>query len=371
MKKALTLLVIAAGLALTGSFCEESPSEGGDLFDMGSYDTTVASWDMTFMLPGPLFERSILQSAATMAVPPAEAEQEDGLPSMYLYHAPVVINTGYEYEAAVPELHMLLYALLPEGEISPIVPGDSVKVRFLYQADADALDGDFFEARVFDGATLHIPVTLNSYAVGANLPPLLQARGQTVEVNYSYTATSNSLGLMFMVGLSNPGPPLASTAADQFFLDDLSVTVNGAPLVVDQFEGPAPLGLALAPRDPVGTFGNQAEVVLSGAQSLRVTGGRFFTLTGQGGTFDGYSGAILSFSDATTYNDGDPMNPYWAETQAGFSYNILMGDYRSWEYPYPTAPYCSEFAAMPTSYPPLSGAMMGEYLFSPASLMPP
>jgi len=331
MKKTLILLIAAIGLSLTGAVCDSDDGGGGG--GGGLFSTDVGgggyeSWDMFLMLEGEPCAEGFPGSGAGMLGLMGGDDQFGLMPAGGLFLGPMVPSNGYESEADVPEVYILGYAAIAEGAV---FAGDAVNVRFSYRADADGRNGDYFLARAIDGHRYRTISSAYLNFMGLDVP---------VPVNYSYIATDDGFGLMFMIGLSS--------AADVFYLDDLQVYVNGNPLFADNFEAgdyqgpPQPLSaqiirVAMVPDSQTGQVVLQDQVVLEGANTLMATGGRYFLLSGFAAAMDGINGAALNLA----YGG---LDPYYGQIGGAdaFGVGVLQGIYEGWNMPLHD-PECVEF----------------------------
>lgn len=331
MKRTIVVLALIALAGSIGLNCGGSGGGGGGLLGSAA-KYSGESWDAVVMVNGlTACSQGLAGMGAGLA--PFTAGLFPGLE---------VKNDGYEYKADVPEVKVLAYFVIAPGVVAA---GDSVRVRFRFQAAADGADGDYFLARIIDGERFRSPAEARRGEMKANQP---------VAVNYGFRASSDSLALMFIVGLSSP--------ADAFYLDDLQVTLKGAPFITDNFEAgsytaPAPLSASVMrfpflPLYPTGTIAPAATVVLEGTQSLKITGGRFFQLYGQYSTSQGVTGAFLD------YVGSNPLIPFFGQTQALRMGGMYLGDYMGFDNA--TLPTCTErgnalFAIKPSGNADLSG----------------
>ncbi|HUT52288.1 MAG TPA: hypothetical protein VM658_02755 [bacterium] len=316
------LIVLAALVALAGAFgvnCQTSSGGGGGgLFSMGDTETSFPVWDMVFMVTGATCPKSFAGSGAELSLPGQEVPMTGGI-----FPGVKVVNSGYEYDADVPEVSILAYYLT-----APVNPGDTIVVHFTYQAEADGEHGDYFLVRIIDGDRFRVPVQDRGLAMAQGVPKI---------VNYSSVAQGSSFAVQFIVGLSDP--------TDALYLDDVKVRVAGVEVIADNFEagtyeglaalGPAMFRLDLRPTHPApgSSFGPQAGVVLEGTQSLGITGGRYFQLYGQGATMNGISALVLTYADPS-------LPPFFGQSQAAFLGGIYLGDYLAYDNAVATT--CSE-----------------------------
>lgn len=317
MNRALAIALICLGLIVSSCDTPSGSSGGGGLFGGGggAVASNIETWDIMFMLnPGTTVCPQGFYGRGAVLNP---MQQNSFFPGVAVY------SLAGEYDADVPEIMMLGYYL---GIPGLVPPGANVHVHFIYQANADGLNGDYFMARITDGSRYLVPARPLASEMAAGFPMV---------VDFEYIA-QGGFGMEFIVGLSGP--------TDTFYLDELLVSVNGITLFVDYFEsgtynlpGQLPPGVMRNPfvaANAVGTMGLSPAVVLEGAQSLSVTGGRYFQLYGQGAAGDGFSGIVL------TYNDPDFLNPFFGQTQAMLQGSVYLGDYLAFDNA--TVPNCIE-----------------------------
>ncbi len=319
MKRAAALvLVILAAFTITISCSSDPGGGGGGLFDMGG-EKTYFDWDMLFLVMGDTCPKGFAGSGSglSLEVLPGASLPIQGLG---LYPGVRGKTDGTQWEATIPEVKTLHFSIL--GEAGVVSEGDQVKVHFIYKAAADAENGDYFLARISDGDRFLYAAKLRGGAMDANVAS---------EADYSYTAQADGFGLQFIIGLSGP--------ADVFYLDELEIYVNDVLVWADYFEAgdytqpqflpdagnPVFVRVAALPYHQLGEFGLSADDVLEGANSLKVTGGRYFTMYGQGGEFDGFAGVILNF------HDPDPLDPYIGESMAMKQSSSYIGTYKGYD----------------------------------------
>ena len=250
-------------------------------------------------------------------VPSALAKAFPGfqLPPLPLSLAPAVpIKTSaYLQEGDVPEVYLLSFSTLPTllGP-SPVAAGDQIQAQYTRRINSDAADGDFFAARLSNH---------RSYEFIEYLSRRQMRDDETRTVTFTAPAEGDFLGLDFVVGLSGP--------ADYVALDDVTVSVNGVPLLLENFEGAALalgpfLWLDVIPAQALGSVGftAQAGEVLSGAQSYLFRGGRLFHQYGQAFSQGGLQAAEF------TMTDGSVDSTYWLGSFLGASLgSALAGSY--------------------------------------------
>jgi hypothetical protein len=207
-----------------------------------------------------------------------------------------VKTTSYSLEANVPEVYLLSFSTLP-SLLGPtgVKSGDKIQVQFTRRITSDHKDGDSFAVRLTNN---------RNFEFVEDRFGMKMKTGAAETITYTATAAGDFLGLDFIVGLSGP--------ADYVILDDVSITVNGVPLLTENFEGagltPGPyLWLDVIPSQALGSAGLTADSgdVIAGAQSFKFQGGRLFHLYGQKAKSKGIEAAEY------TLTDGSVQSTYW------------------------------------------------------------
>ena len=222
-----------------------------------------------------------------------------------------VKTTSYTLEANVPEVYMLSFST-PPSLLGPtgVTSGDKIQVQFTRRLTSDHKDGDFFAVRLANN---------RNFEFIEDLFGMKMKTGAAQTITYSATAEGDFLGLDFIVGLSGP--------ADYVILDDVSITVNGTPLLTEAFEGAgltpgAYIWLDVIPAQALGSAGLTAGAgeVIGGAQSFKFQGGRLFHLYGQKAKQKGVEVAELTLTDGSvesTYWLGSLLGSKMADTMVG------------------------------------------------------
>ena len=222
-----------------------------------------------------------------------------------------VKTTSYTLEANVPEIYILSFSTLPPlPGPTGVKSGDQIQVQYTRRINSDHKDGDFLAVRLTNN---------RGYDFIEDLFAMKMKTGEPKTITFTATADGDFLGLDFIVGLSGP--------ADYVILDDVSITVNGTPLLTESFEGagltPGPyIWLDVIPSQALGSAGLTADPgeVLAGAQSFKFQGGRLFHLYGQKAKQKGIEGAEFTLTDPSvesTYWLGSFMGAGLGDALAG------------------------------------------------------
>jgi len=321
MKKRLCLGLALLAMAAAMTFgCESSSSGSGLSFASLAGPSRNQRWDLMLTntsastCPTGLFEGFPNVPAAI------KAEIKKLYPAMPLPNfsfslgpALEVKTTSYSLEANIPEVYVLSFSTLP-SLLGPtgVKNGDKIQVQYTRRITSDHKDGDFLAVRL---------TNYRSFEFIEDLFDLKMKTGAAKTITYTATAEGDFLGLDFIVGLSGP--------ADYVILDDVSITVNGTPLLTENFEDlsltPGPyLWLDVIPSQALGSAGLTAGAgeVIAGAQSLKFQGGRLFHLYGQKAEQQGVEAAEL------TLTDGSVQSTYWLGSFMGASLGeALAGTY--------------------------------------------
>ena len=318
MKRMGAGLTLVAALTLAGLACDDSSGGSGLSMTGSAGPSRNRRWDLmlTSLEPQPttcptgLFEGlpniNDALGAAGLPLPLT-------IPPFRMAPALRVVDSSYTQEADVPEIYLLSFSTLPAAILpSPIAAGNQIQVSYTRRIVSDGKDGDFFVARL---------TNQRSYDFIEQVQGYLMRAGGTETVTYTATAQGDFLGLDLIVGLSGP--------ADYLILDDLSITVNGIPLLTENFEGagltPGPyLWLDVVPAQALGNASFTAEPgeVLAGAQSYKFQGGRLFHLYGQYTVQAGVKAGEFNLTD------GAVDSTYWEGMFLGMGQDsALVGDY--------------------------------------------
>jgi hypothetical protein len=330
--KRFSIVVMAAVILAGGLGCESQKSGGGGggLFGGGgTASSMMVSWDIMMMLQPPL-----PPPGCVLGFPDRGAPVNPAFPGGY-FPGVHISTSSMQYSADIPEVKMLAYVM-----VAPLVAkGDKIHLSFFYRADTDDKNGDYFLARVIDGDRFLVPVDIHGEKM---------TDGTWKEVSLDYEASTAGFSLEFIVGLSS--------AADFLYLDDLEVTVNNLPMVIENFDAgnytvPAPGPVTRYPFLPAQMQGSLAVdngVVHSGAGSLRFGGGSYFVLYGQGGSAGGSSSIVL------TYTEPNALTPFYGQTQAIKQNGTYVGNYLGFDSS--VTPACSEAGSAIISIAPEGNA---------------
>ena len=339
LKKFLTLVFV---FSLIFCFaCEEEKEEGGGIFSFGMTGESVPEkWDLTIsqLSGGTVCDYGFFNSLPGIDLP------QMGFSGKFSAGYGLKINSSeYQLDAKVPEISLLLFAtgypLVPESQ-PVLAPGDQIEITYTRRLKLDGKGGDYFLVQAVNERNLEVVEEVRSSASGSKT------------VSKTFIANGIFFGLKFIFGLSSSN--------DQIWLDDFQVLINsqinGPQVFSEDFEGdglvspPNYIWLAGLPTTMLGSAGICSDSPISGSQSWCASGGRSYTLYGQGMEMDGMAGKEFNLTD------GSPASFFLGAFMGMVQSSVLTGSYYGEDYNGTCQEQGAFFANInPSSTPDLGG----------------
>jgi len=336
LKKFLTLVFV---FSLIFCFaCEEEKEEGGGIFSFGMTGESVPEkWDLTIsqLSGGTVCDYGFFNSL------PGIDLSSMGFSGKFSAGYGLKINSSeYQLDAKVPEISLLLFAtgypLVPESQ-PVLAPGDQIEITYTRRLKLDGKGGDYFLVQALNERNLEVVEEVRSSASGSKT------------VSKTFIANGIFFGLKFIFGLSSSN--------DQIWLDDFQVSINGQQVFSEDFEGsglvfvlPNYIWQAGLPATMLGSAGICSDSPISGSQSWCASGGRSYTLYGQGMEMDGMAGKEFNLTD------GSPASFFLGAFMGMVQSSVLTGSYYGEDYNGTCQEQGAFFANInPSSTPDLGG----------------